>query len=92
MTSESFADDELRVDQLNFNQPTLLRAIFVSCQGKLGRVNDWGLCALTWCYTEIFPGVQCGDFRKRLKEEVVRRSLPEDAIERSQLGPDEWQR
>jgi len=76
--------------KLRSNQPVLLQVISMSCQGKLGRVNDWGLCAFTWCYTEIFPGVQCGDFRKRLKEEVSRRPLPEDAIERSQLGPDQW--
>mmetsp|Transcript_162261 Transcript_162261/g.515491 ORF Transcript_162261/g.515491 Transcript_162261/m.515491 type:complete len:98 (-) Transcript_162261:95-388(-) len=62
----------------------------LSGQGKLKLTNDWGLCALTWSFTDVFPDAEFSDFRERLRAEVGRRGLSEEMVSRSQFGPDEW--
>mmetsp|Transcript_162241 Transcript_162241/g.515445 ORF Transcript_162241/g.515445 Transcript_162241/m.515445 type:complete len:140 (-) Transcript_162241:95-514(-) len=78
--------------RLKNKQQALLTAIAstLSGRGKLKLTNDWGLCALTWSFTDVFPDAEFSDFRERLRAEVGRRGLSEEMVSRSQFGPDEW--
>mmetsp|Transcript_176902 Transcript_176902/g.567366 ORF Transcript_176902/g.567366 Transcript_176902/m.567366 type:complete len:83 (-) Transcript_176902:47-295(-) len=62
----------------------------LSGQGKLKLTNDWGLCALTWSFTDVFQDAEFSDFREGVRAEIGRRGLSEEMVSRSQFGPDEW--
>ncbi|CAJ1417011.1 unnamed protein product [Effrenium voratum] len=56
----------------------------------VGKVNSWGLCALTWSYKQLDAGDQFLTFRHSLRKEVERRQLSEEDVARSRLGPESW--
>ncbi|CAJ1397298.1 unnamed protein product [Effrenium voratum] len=56
----------------------------------LFRIHDWYLCATTWSYQQLDRGDNFLAFRQHLEEEVRRRQLSEEDVERSRLGPDAW--
>ena len=56
----------------------------------LPRINDWGLCALAWSYSQLDAGDNFFSFRQSLNAEVARRDFSEQDVEQSRLGPNRW--
>jgi len=89
-----FPEVALALAKLQIHHQPLIKTIAARCQkpDMLRKMNDWGLCALTWSYTDGFPDAEFSEFRKSLRAEIARRgTISEEMILRSQLGPDEWQ-
>jgi len=89
-----FPEVALAFARLQIHHRPLIKTIASRCQkpGMLRKMHEWGLCALTWSYTDGFPDAEFSEFRKSLRAEVARRgTISEEMISRSQLGPDEWQ-
>eukprot|EP00445_Apocalathium_hangoei_P064472 CAMPEP_0204111656 /NCGR_PEP_ID=MMETSP0361-20130328/2596_1 /ASSEMBLY_ACC=CAM_ASM_000343 /TAXON_ID=268821 /ORGANISM="Scrippsiella Hangoei, Strain SHTV-5" /LENGTH=345 /DNA_ID=CAMNT_0051061735 /DNA_START=1 /DNA_END=1038 /DNA_ORIENTATION=+ len=79
---------------LEINHRPLLKMVATRCQQQsmLREMNDWGLCFVTWSYSDVFQDVEFSEFRNSLRAEIARRgTISEEMISRSQLGPDEWQ-
>ncbi|CAJ1397447.1 unnamed protein product [Effrenium voratum] len=56
------------------------------------RINDWGLCALTWSYSELDFSNNFLSFRHSLEAEVARRGFSDQDVERSRQGPETWRK
>ena len=56
----------------------------------LARVNDWGLCALSWSYEQLDNHEKSVAFRQRLQLDVARRGFSEADVKRSRFGPERW--
>jgi len=76
--------------KLGIHHGTMLQAISHRILPMLHRVNDWGLCALAWSFTEMDRDDRFVDFKQKLQAEVARRRLSTSDVKRSQNGPEAW--
>lgn len=57
---------------------------------SLGEPRIWGLCALVWSFETLDPDGRCAAFRDLVRKELEKHNVPEEAIARSSVGPDDF--
>ena len=71
-------------------QADMLTAVSKKLSQMLGRLNDWGLCAVSWSYQDLDRDNRFVAFRHGVTAEVTRRGFSEKDVEHSRLGPEWW--
>ncbi|CAJ1433978.1 unnamed protein product [Effrenium voratum] len=71
-------------------QADMLTAVSKKLSQMLGRLNDWGLCAVSWSYQDLDRDNRFVAFWHGVTAEVTRRGFSEKDVEHSRLGPEWW--